>query len=124
MPLLHGLDGDAKMSSSKGNFIAVDDPPEQIRKKIQKAFCPPRQVEGNPIVEYSEHLLLPLLGGLEVRRAEKHGGTVFLKEAEELKRRYREGELHPADLKPAVAEGLIELFGPVREYLGRGSGWG
>jgi tyrosyl-tRNA synthetase len=122
MPLLHGLDGDAKMSSSKGNFIAVDYSAEEIRKKIQKAFCPPRQVEGNPIVEYSEHLLLPLLGGLEVKRSEKHGGTIFLKEAGELRRRYGEGELHPADLKPAVAEGLIELFRPVREYLGKKGG--
>lgn len=119
MPLLHGLDGDIKMSSSKGNFIAVDDPPEEIRKKVQKAFCPPKQVEGNPVVEYAEHLVLPLTGGLEVRRSEKHGGTLFLKEAGELRRRYMEGGLHPADLKPAVAEGLVELFRPVREYLGK-----
>ncbi len=119
LPLLHGLDGDAKMSSSKGNFIAVDDSPEEIRRKIRKAFCPPRQVEGNPVVEYAEHLLLPRLEGLEVRRSERHGGTILLREAEELRRRYKEGELHPADLKPAVAEGLIELFRPVREHLGR-----
>ncbi len=119
MPLLHGLDGDVKMSSSKGNFIAVDDSPDEVREKIRKAFCPPRQVEGNPVVEYAEHLVLPYTRGLEVRRSERHGGTIFLEEAGELRRRYREGELHPADLKPAVAEGLIELFRPVREHLGK-----
>ncbi|MEM0359170.1 MAG: tyrosine--tRNA ligase [Candidatus Hadarchaeales archaeon] len=117
MPLLHGLDGDVKMSSSKGNFIAVDDTPEEIRKKVQKAFCPPKVVEGNPVVEYAEHLVLSRLGGMEVRRSEKHGGTIFLREVRELRERYSSGELHPADLKPAVAEGLIELFSPVREYL-------
>jgi len=66
-PLLHGLDGAEKMSSSKGNFVAVDDSPEEIKKKISKAFCPAKQVDGNPIVEYAEYLLIPEAGGLEVK---------------------------------------------------------
>ena len=32
-PLLHGLDGDDKMSSSKGNFIAIDDEEDVIKSK-------------------------------------------------------------------------------------------
>lgn len=38
IPLLHGLDGDAKMSSSKGNYIAVDDSIEVISKRLIKAI--------------------------------------------------------------------------------------
>ncbi|HNR26874.1 MAG TPA: tyrosine--tRNA ligase, partial [Methanobacteriaceae archaeon] len=33
-PLLHGTDGSEKMSSSKENFIAIDDKPEVIRNKV------------------------------------------------------------------------------------------
>jgi arylsulfatase A-like enzyme len=39
MPLLHGLDGAEKMSSSKGNFIAVDDEPKVIEEKVKKAHA-------------------------------------------------------------------------------------
>ena len=79
-----------------------------------------RVVEGNPIIEYAEHVVLPRLGELEIRRPEKYGGTLNVRESDELKKLYVAGELHPADLKSAVAEALIEIFTPVREYLGKG----
>lgn len=116
-PLLHGLDGSDKMSSSKGNFVAVDDPPEEIKRKLSKAFCPPHQVEGNPVVEYAEHLLLPELGVLKVRRLPKHGGDFEVSSTQELKELYASGALHPADLKSAVADALIEVLEPVRAKL-------
>ncbi len=117
MPLVHGLDGASKMSSTKGNFIALDDPPAVIRKKVEKAYCPPKSVEGNPIVEYAVHVILPLLGSLEVRRAEKHGGSLELSSVEELQEVYSSGELHPADLKGAVSRALIEVLEPVRRQF-------
>ena len=40
IPLIHGTDGSDKMSSSKGNFIAIDDTPKEIKNKINKSFCP------------------------------------------------------------------------------------
>lgn len=119
LPLLHGIDGSDKMSSSKGNFVAVDDPPQQIREKIRRAYCPPRETVNNPVIEYAEHLLIPRLGHLFVDRSERHGGPLEVRTVEELKKLYSEGKLHPADLKEAVAEGLVELFAPVREYFER-----
>jgi tyrosyl-tRNA synthetase len=116
-PLLHGLDGAAKMSSSKGNFVAIDDPPEEIHKKIMKAFCPPKQFHDNPIVEYAEFIVFPEFGKLEVERSAEHGGALELRDAKELKEIYRKGELHPADLKAAVAQALVEILEPVRRYF-------
>ena len=58
-PLLHGLDGDAKMSSSKGNYIAVDDSVEVISKKINKSYCPQGEIEGNPMIEIAETFVFP-----------------------------------------------------------------
>jgi tyrosyl-tRNA synthetase len=116
-PLLHGLDGADKMSSSKGNFIAIDDRPEAIRGKTMKAFCPPKQIKGNPIIEYAEHVVFPELGKLELRRSEKHGGRLELADPEELREVYQAGKLHPADLKAGVAEALVGILEPVREYF-------
>jgi len=117
MPLLHGLDGEAKMSSSKGNFIAVDDEPLMIEEKVKGAFCPPKATKGNPVIEYAEHVVFPRLGSLEVKRPPRYGGPLELESAAELRRSYAGGKLHPADLKAAVAEALIEVLAPIRRYF-------
>jgi tyrosyl-tRNA synthetase len=117
VPLLHGIDGEAKMSSSKGNFIAVDDEPSTIKDKINKAFCPPKQTKDNPIIEHAEHFVLSSAGKLEIRRLARYGGPLEVTSASELKKLYASGKLHPADLKGAVAEALIELLKPVRDYF-------
>lgn len=114
LPLLHGLDGGVKMSSSKGNFIAVDDDPAEIRRKIEKAFCPPKITKDNPIVEYAEHVVLQRMGELEIRRRAE---SVRITDAAELRRLYEAGKIHPADLKASVAGALIEVLSPVRNYF-------
>jgi len=48
-PILNGLDG-KKMSSSQGNYISVADSEDEIRKKCQKAFCPP-EIAENPVLQ-------------------------------------------------------------------------
>ncbi|HID60776.1 MAG TPA: tyrosine--tRNA ligase [Hadesarchaea archaeon] len=117
VPLLHGTDGAAKMSSSKGNFIAIDDEPSTIKQKIEKTFCPPKQTKDNPIIEYTEHIVLPSLGKLETKRPARYGGPLELINADELRKLYAAGKLHPADLKAAVAEALVKALAPVREYF-------
>lgn len=115
-PLLHGTDGSDKMSSSKENFIAIDDSPEDIKKKIKKSYCPQGQVEGNPVLEIAEHFIFTCNDTLKMERPAKFGGDLEL-EQEDLLDLYQKDELHPLDLKNAVAEMLIEIFKPVREYL-------
>lgn len=117
VPLLHGLDGEAKMSSSKGNFIAVDDEPAVIRDKMAKAFCPAKVVEDNPVIEYAEYFVLPQLNQFEVNRPAKYGGPLTITGADELRKVYAAGDLHPADLKSSLAEALIKMLAPVREHV-------
>ena len=113
-PVLTGLDGEGKMSSSKGNFIAVDDEPEVIKSKIKKAYCPAKVVEGNPIMEIAKYFLeYPLT----IQRPEKYGGDVTFDSYEELEKIFAEGNLHPMDLRNAVAEELIKILEPIREKL-------
>ncbi len=117
VPLLHGLDGAAKMSSSKGNFIAVDDEPATIEEKVKKAFCPPKIVKDNPIIEYAEHVVLPALGRFRVSRKTEHGGPLEIEGAAELRKLYAAGKLHPTDLKAAVGSALVQVLEPVRRYF-------
>ena len=116
-PLLHGLDGDAKMSSSKGNYIAVDDSVEEITKKINKSYCPQGEIEGNPMIEIAETFVYPNQDTLLIKRPEKFGGDIELTH-DELIKEFGEGNLHPMDLKNGIKDFLIEFFAPVREYMG------
>jgi len=115
-PLLHGTDGSDKMSSSKGNYIAIDDKPEVIRKKLQKSYCPIGVVEGNPIIEIAKHFIFSEDETLLIERPDKFGGNLEIS-YNELLEMYRNEELHPLDLKNSVSKRLIEILEPVRKYL-------
>lgn len=115
-PLLHGTDGSEKMSSSKENFIAIDDTPEDIKRKIKKSFCPSGQIEDNPILEIAENFIFKENNTLIIERPDKFGGNLELTQ-EELLDSYGKGELHPLDLKNAVGDALIKILKPVRDYL-------
>lgn len=115
-PLLHGTDGSEKMSSSKENFIAIDDAPEVIKKKIKNSFCPAGEVEGNPIIEIAKHFIYDNKDTLLIERPPKFGGNLELS-YDELLKLYGDGKLHPLDLKNAVANDLIKILEPVRDYF-------
>ncbi len=116
-PLLHGLDGDDKMSSSKNNFIAVDDGVLEISEKIDKSYCPQGIVEDNPMIEIAETFVYPNQETLLIKRPEKFGGDVEFTR-EELLDNFSNGSLHPMDLKNGIKDFLIEYLRPVREYMG------
>ncbi len=115
-PLLHGTDGADKMSSSKKNFIAIDDSPDEIVEKVKKSFCPPGLIDGNPVLEMADHFIFTGYSSILIERSSKFGGNLELSQ-EELRDLYGKGELHPLDLKNAVSKCLIKIFEPVREYL-------
>ena len=115
-PLLHGTDGSEKMSSSKENFIAIDDSPETIKQKIKNSFCPAGEVEGNPIIEIAKHFIYDSKGTMLIERPPKFGGNLELS-YNELLDVYKDGKLHPLDLKNAVTRDLTKILEPVREYF-------
>jgi tyrosyl-tRNA synthetase len=114
-PLLPSLGGpEVKMSSSRPEtIIAVTDSPEDIKKKIGKAHCPAKEVEGNPVMAIAKYLVFPELGHLDVCRPEKYGGDLSFDSYEDLEKAYVDG-LHPMDLKNAVADALIDILAVFR----------
>lgn len=107
---------DVKMSKSKPDTaIFVTDSDEDIRRKIRKAYCPARQVEGNPILEITKYILFAQDGFvLKVDRPTKYGGPVEYTSYGDVENDFSRGNLHPLDLKNAVAESLINLLRPIR----------
>lgn len=116
---LHAIE--LKMSKSRPeSSIFVHDSPEDIGRKLMKAYCPPRQVKYNPVMEINKYILFrDRRFVLEVERPERYGGPVVFESYADLERAYTEGKLHPLDLKKATAKALADFLRPVREYFGR-----
>ena len=108
----------SKASKSKpDSAIFVTDNPDEIRRKIKKAYCPEKSLEENPIYEILKYIILREKdSAFEIMRKEQHGGniTVTLDEFED---QYKKGEIHPQDVKKSVAEKLIEILEPARKYF-------
>ena len=115
-PLIHGLDGDDKMSSSKGNYIAVDDDEKTIKEKIRKSYCPQGEIEGNPMIEIADFFVFSQQDTFVIERPEKFGENLELTK-EELHTMYSEGKLHPMDLKNGITKFLIDFLKPVRDFM-------
>lgn len=108
----------SKMSKSvPEGCIFVHDSPEEIETKLKAAFCPPKQTEGNPVLEIAKLTIFPEKGALTVARSPKYGGPETFNTYEDLEKAYVKGNLHPLDLKNGVADSLIEILSPVREYF-------
>ncbi len=110
---------EVKMSKSKpDSAIFIHDSEEEIKRKISKAYCPEKITSGNPVIEYAEYLILrdkPL----KIERPSKFGGDVEVVTAEELKKIYSDGKLHPMDLKAAVTRELTDMLKPSRDYFAK-----
>jgi len=108
----------AKMSKSKPeNTILLHDSPELIEDKLRKAYCPPKIVEGNPVIEYYRLLAFPTNKTVTLDRDQKYGGDTIFSTYKELEEAYKTGKIHPQDLKSTMARILADILKGVREYF-------
>lgn len=128
-PLLSSLRGGARMDPAEGTVegkmsksdpgsavpIPADRP--EIAARIASAFCEAKTVEGNPIVEIVRYIVFPWEGRLSVERAEKHGGPLAYDSVDTFLAAWKDGKLHPQDLKSAVSASLDRLVEPARRYF-------
>jgi tyrosyl-tRNA synthetase len=124
-PLNAGLQGGdrmdpfaTKMSKSKPDTaIFVNDTPADIKRKLKKAYCPAKEVAGNPILDIARNIIFNRMDVLVFKRPAKFGGDIQFEDYATLERAYVKGDLHPADLKKGIGEAVIELLGPVRAFF-------
>ncbi len=125
-PLLPGLKGMSRMDpiankmskSDPDSGIIIHDSPEDIERKIKKAFCPP-EVEGNPVLAIARMILFQKSMTMVIDRPEKFGGRLEISSYDELERTYLEGKLHPMDLKAGAARALSDHLQGARAYFER-----
>lgn len=105
-----------KMSKSiPGSAIFIHDSEKEIREKIKKAFCPEREIEFNPIINWLKFLILPHQKQFKIKRDSRFGGNITIKSFNELSELFSTGNLHPMDLKENVANFMVEFLKPARE---------
>jgi tyrosyl-tRNA synthetase len=119
-PLIPGLGQSGKMSSSDLNSkIDLLDKTTDISAKLNKAYCPEKQVADNGVMALCRYVIMPKLEDtrrpLEIKRPAKFGGDVAYKTYDELEAAYTKGDLHPMDLKAAVAREIDALLSPIRK---------
>ncbi|NIO44328.1 MAG: tyrosine--tRNA ligase [Candidatus Aenigmarchaeota archaeon] len=108
----------SKMSKSKPwTAIFIHDTEEQIKKKLQKAWCPEKQTEMNPILEIIKHVIFHEKKIFEISRDSKFGGTIEFDKYEKLEKSYEKGEIHPKDLKDNVAREISNIIDPLRKHF-------
>jgi tyrosyl-tRNA synthetase len=109
---------ESKMSKSKpSSAIFVHDTEKQIREKINNAYCAPKDVENNPMLDYAKQIIFRMRREMKVDRPQKFGGPLFFENYMQLEKTFREGSLHPLDLKNAVAAYMNEFVSPIREHF-------
>jgi len=127
-PLLTGLQAgsrmdptDVKMSKSKpDSMISIHDQPDEIKRKMKKAYCPEKIVEGNPVLEMCKFVIFPELNDevFCINRPEKFGGNLEFASYDILEQAFIEG-LHPLDLKNATTMHLNQILEPIHDYFSR-----
>jgi len=123
-----------KMSKSNpDNAVFMTDTTEDIKRKINKAYCLEGDIKENPILEYCKYILFESmdptllrrreasLGASQsefvIERPEKFGGNVSFKIYSELETAFAAKQVHPMDLKSAVVKYLDQLLQPVRKHF-------
>lgn len=108
-----------KMSKSNPkSAIYMHDSYEEIKSKVNSAYCPERIVDGNPMFNYLEYVLLEnLKQPITIPRSAKFGGNLELVNYGDLVNAYKAGKLHPTDLKGYVSTLLEKEIKPVREHF-------
>ncbi len=118
IPALQGPDAGKMSSSDNSTLISVRDDADSIKKKLRKAYCPVGETKENPVIMIAQLIIFPRLNEFIIKRPEKFGGNISFNNFEELKKAYENEEIHPLDLKNAVAEYLIEILNSIRKAFG------
>ena len=110
-----------KMSKSDPDTaIFMTDAVADVERKINNAYCPAKQVQENPILEYCKYIIFEKQKELVIKRPTKFGGDLRVKSYDELAKTFAAGKLHPQDLKKTVAEAINTHLEPVRKHFSKG----
>jgi tyrosyl-tRNA synthetase len=105
----------SKSDPNSGIFIHNTD--DEIKKKINKAWCDEGILENNPILAIAESIIFSKFNEIAIERPEKFGGNITYANYIDLENDFKEKKLHPGDLKQTVGNYLVKIVSPIREKL-------
>ncbi|RVD85960.1 uncharacterized protein DFL_004260 [Arthrobotrys flagrans] len=119
-PMVPGLAGGKMSASDPNSKIDLLDSAADVEKKLKKAVCAPKEVEGNGVIAFVEYVLIPISElGAEDGKArfviEKDGQEIVYETIEKLKEDYIADTIGPKELKVATTLALNKLLDPIRE---------
>jgi tyrosyl-tRNA synthetase len=112
-----------KMSKSNpDSAIFMTDTTEDIKRKINKAYCLEGDIKENPVLEYFKYIVFESfeklgINEVKIERPEKFGGNLSFKTYEEMEKTFSEKQVHPMDLKATLSKLLDQLIEPVRRHF-------
>ena len=108
-----------KMSKSDPNSgVFIHNTDEEIRKKMNKAWCEEADTQNNPLLDIARTVIFHEFGEMNVERPEKFGGNVSYHDYGQLEADFAEKRLHPGDLKQTVGDYLVRIISPIRDKIG------
>ncbi|MBY8987622.1 MAG: tyrosine--tRNA ligase [Candidatus Lokiarchaeota archaeon] len=110
---------DMKMSKSMPNSaVFINDTPDQIKIKVESAFCPEGNVSINPILDWAKFIIFRNENSsINIERKPKFGGNKEFNSYDELESAFLSKSLHPLDLKIGIANQIIDILEPVRKHF-------
>jgi tyrosyl-tRNA synthetase len=122
--MVPGLGEAQKMSSSEpSSKIGLLDTPEEVGKKLKKAMCVPKMVEGNGVISFIEHIVFRVSAfksgtpSFTVERRDSE--PLVYEDIFKLKQDYEQDILTPQLIKTALVKSLNGLLEPIqRDFHG------
>jgi tyrosyl-tRNA synthetase len=115
-PLIPGLIGKKMSASDSKSKIDLLDDPKIVIEKIKNAYCEAGIVEENGILAFLKHVIMVLKQdkkeSFTIERQAKFGGNLTFKNHEEIEKAFQNKQLHPLDLKNALAKEINNLLKP------------
>ncbi len=117
-PMIPGLVGEKMSSSIPKTKIDLTNSEKSVREKINKAYC----IAGDPdngIMALLKYVIMILKQDRKemfvVERTAKYGGNLDFVDYESIEKAFRKKELHPLDLKNAVAKEISNLLSKINK---------
>jgi tyrosyl-tRNA synthetase len=115
--MIRGLDGSDKMSKSNpDSAIFMDDDKTEVKRKIKKAFCEPKNIEINPILDYYKHIVFQKESTITIYRSDENGSSISVN-FDELENLFKDGTIHPVDLKLDLTNRINYYLEPIRIHF-------
>ena len=69
------IEGQEKMSKSiPDSAIFMEDTVKDVDRKIKKAFCPEKDIDNNPIIDYCKNIIFGMRDYIQINRKPENGG--------------------------------------------------